>query len=57
MNKTEYVPFGAEWEKAMMELTKKEIVALYKKTCLQYQEEMEGKKQMVQFYEDGRRGV
>lgn len=28
---TEYVPFGPEWEKELMKLTKKDLIDLYRK--------------------------
>jgi hypothetical protein len=34
----EYEPFGKEWEKEMMRLRKKDLIALFKMTCLENQE-------------------
>lgn len=35
MNDKDYIPFGDEWEKAVMKLTKATIVKLYKKVCIE----------------------
>lgn len=30
----EYVPFGEEWEKHMMRMTKKTLVMMYRQACI-----------------------
>lgn len=35
MSNENYIPFGDEWEKAVMKLTKATIVKLYKKVCIE----------------------
>ena len=35
MSNEKYIPFGDEWEKAVMKLTKATIVKLYKKVCIE----------------------
>ena len=35
MSNENYIPFGEEWKKAVMKLTKATIVKLYKKVCIE----------------------
>ncbi len=35
MSNENYIPFGDEWEKAVMKLTKATIVKMYKKVCIE----------------------
>ena len=35
MSNENYIPFGDEWEKAVMKLTKATLVKLYKKVCIE----------------------
>ena len=44
MKDKNYVPFGTEWEKEMMKLTKKELVAFIKRVCRKSVEIEENKK-------------
>lgn len=37
-NTMEYVPFGTEWEKEVMKLSKKDLVELYRKSCIKNQQ-------------------
>lgn len=30
-----YIPFGEEWEKAMMKMSKATIVRMYRKVCIE----------------------
>lgn len=32
--KKDYVPFGEEWEKHMMKMTKKTLVMMYRQACI-----------------------
>ena len=31
----DYIPFGEEWEKAMMKMSKATIVKMYRKVCIE----------------------
>jgi len=42
----DYIPFGPEWEKEMMKLTKKHLIELLKKSC---QEKIELKNKVDEF--------
>lgn len=35
MSNENYIPFGDEWEKAVMKLSKAIIVKMYKKVCIE----------------------
>lgn len=43
----EFIPFGPQWEKQMMKLSKKDLVFFLKKTCKENLELLHHKKQAI----------
>jgi len=38
MKEYKYIPYGEEWKKELMKLSKIHLIALYRKRCLEYNE-------------------